>query len=130
MLADGTCDRTGWRGQYTPKFSGHNTLDYVTPFTNDWELRLTADLTWVSSQNVHVNLDPAYEIDAYQLLDIRVAVMNEQWEFSFIGKNITKEKVLTYVNNVPLSGSSFGTNTYYGLDARSSAYTLQATLHF
>ncbi|MCH8220582.1 MAG: TonB-dependent receptor [Proteobacteria bacterium] len=130
VLADGTCDRTGQSGQYTPEFTGHTSLDYVTPFSNGWELRLTGDLTWVSSQNAHVNLDPAYKIDAYQKIDARVAISNEKWEFAFIGKNITDEKVLTYVNNVPLSGGTFGTNTYYGLDARDSTYTLQVTLSF
>ena len=59
-----------------------------------------------------------------------MAISNEKWEFAFIGKNITDEKVLTYVNNVPLSGGTFGTNTYYGLDARDSTYTLQVTLSF
>ncbi|MCZ6499380.1 MAG: TonB-dependent receptor, partial [Gammaproteobacteria bacterium] len=130
VLVDGSCDRTGQSGQYTPEFTGHTSLDYVTPFSNDWELRLTGDLSWVSSQNVHVNLDPAYKIDAYEKIDIRLAIMNEQWEFAFIGKNITNKDVLTYVNNVPLSGSTFGTNTYYGFDARDRTYTLQATLRF
>ena len=130
VLADGTCDRTGQSGQYTPEFTGHMSLDYVTPFSNNWEFRLTGDLSWVSSQNVHVNLDPSYNIGAYEKIDIRMAISNEQWEFAFIGKNITNEDVLTYVNNVPLSGSSFGTNTYYGFDARDSTYTLQATMRF
>jgi outer membrane receptor protein involved in Fe transport len=61
---------------------------------------------------------------------LRLAMMNEQWEVALIGKNITDEAVLTYVNNVPLSGSSFGTNTYYGLDARDSTYTLQVSYSF
>ena len=130
VLADGTCDRTGQSGQYTPEFTGHMSLDYVTPFSNGWELRLTGDLSWVSSQNAHVNLDPAYNIDAYEKIDVRLAISNERWEFAFIGKNITDEDVLTYVNNVPLSGSTFGTNTYYGFDARDSTYTLQATMRF
>ena len=130
VLADGTCDRSGQSGQYTPKFSGHMSLDYVTPFSSGWEFRLTGDLSWVSSQNVHVNLDPAYEIDAYEKIDVRMAISNERWEFAFIGKNITDEDVLTYVNNVPLSGSTFGTNTYYGFDARDTTYTLQTTMRF
>ncbi|MCZ6826795.1 MAG: hypothetical protein O7D88_04780, partial [Gammaproteobacteria bacterium] len=71
-----------------------------------------------------------YKIDAYEKIDIRLAIMNEQWQFAFIGTKITHEDVLTYVNNVPLSGSTFGTNTYYGFDARDRTYTVQATLRF
>ncbi len=130
VLADGTCDRTGQAGQYTPEFSGHTSLDWVTPLSNGWDFRVTGDLIWVSEQNAHVNLDPAWEIDSYYKIDLRLAMMNEQWEVALIGKNITDEAVLTYVNNVPLSGSTFGTNTYYGLDARDSTYTLQVSYSF
>ncbi len=43
---------------------------------------------------------------------MRIALEGENWNITLFGKNITNAEVLTYVGNNPLSGSSFGTDTF------------------
>ena len=54
----------------------------------------------------------------------------ENWNVAFIGKNITDEDVLTYVGNTPLSGSTFGTDTFYGFVDKPSVYGVQFDYYF
>jgi len=85
---------------------------------------------YTSEQNVHVNLDPQYKIDGYTLLDARIGISGERWSLAVLGKNLLDEEILTYVGNTPLSGSTFGTNTFYGFVSAPTTVTLQATVGF
>lgn len=119
------CSRTGQSGQYTPEFTAYTSLDWIVPISSNWDLRLKGDLSYTDEQNVHVNLDPKYVIDAFTIIDLRVSVANENWDLALLGKNVTNEDFLTYVNNVPLSGSTFGTNTFYGFNIRERSWWVQ-----
>ncbi|MEM7081684.1 MAG: TonB-dependent receptor [Pseudomonadota bacterium] len=124
------CDYTGLSGQYTPKLTGSLSVDYYRPLTGNYDLRMTADMSYSSEQNVHVNLDPLYDIDAYAKWNFRVALESDNWTFALSGLNLTDERVLTYVGNNPLSGSTFSTNTFYGFVAPPRTFTLSATYEF
>ncbi len=132
--ADGNqlCDYTGKSGQYTPKLTGNIGLDYFTETSllGFEYFRGTLGLYHSSKQNVDVNLNPLYEVDAYNKVDVRVALESENWNVALFGKNITNEKVLTYVGNAPLSGSTFGTNTFYGFVDRPAVYGIQVDYNF
>ncbi len=119
------CSRTGQSGQYTPEFTAYTSLDWIVPISSNWDLRLKGDLSYTDEQNVHVNLDPKYVIDAFTIIDLRVSVANENWDLALLGKNVTNEDFLTYVNNVPLSGSTFGTNTFYSFNIRERSWWVQ-----
>jgi outer membrane receptor protein involved in Fe transport len=119
------CSRTGEAGQYTPEFTAYTSLDWIVPISGNWNFRAKGDLSYTDEQNVHVNLDPKYVIDDITIIDLRVSVANENWELALLGKNITNEDFLTYVNNVPLSGSTFGTNTFYGFNIRERSWWVQ-----
>lgn len=125
------CDYTGKSGQYTPETSGFLTLDHEMELgSGGWTLKSTLDLVYSAKHNVHVNLDPAYTIDGYTKVNVRAALRSESWELAVRGDNITDEDVLTYVGNTPLSGSTFGTNTYYGFLARPKMWSASITYFF
>jgi len=124
------CSRTGQSGQYTPKNTAYTSLDWIIPISQNWDFRIKGDLSYTSKQNVHVNLDPKYNIDSFTIIDLRVSVSNENWDFALLGKNVTDEDFLTYVNNVPLSGSTFLTNTFYGFNIRERSWWAQVSWRY
>jgi len=126
------CDFTGKSGQYTPKFTGNLGLDYFKSisFLGFEYFRANLGLYHTSEQNVHPNLDPLYDIDGYTKVDARIALEAENWSVALFGKNLTDEKVLTYAGNAPLSGSSFGTNTFYGFVDRPATVGVQFQYDF
>ena len=132
--ADGNqlCDYTGKSGQYTPKFTASIGFDYFTEvsFLGFEYFRTTLGLYHSAKQNVDVNLNPLYEVDAYDKVDMRIALESENWNIALFGKNITNEEVLTYVGNNPLSGSTFGTDTFYGFVDRPAVYGIQLDYNF
>jgi outer membrane receptor protein involved in Fe transport len=93
-------------------------------------LRATLGLYHASKQNVDVNLNPLYEVDAYSKVDIRIALESDHWNIALFGKNITDEKILTYVGNNPLSERTFNTDTFYGFVDRPAVYGVQLDYNF
>jgi len=126
------CDYTGKSGQYTPKFTASIGFDYFTDisFLGFEYFRTTLGLYHSSKQNVDVNLNPLYEVDAYDKVDMRIALESENLNIALFGKNMTNEEVLTYVGNNPLSGSTFGTDTFYGFVDRPAVYGIQLDYNF
>ncbi len=108
------CDYTGQRGRYTPEFTAYASLDYARPL-NDW-LGLAAglDLGYTGSHNIHDNLDPLGDVDAYVILDARLALVGDFWEVAFLGRNLLDEEILTFAANVPFA-SNAGANTQYAV---------------
>jgi len=134
MGADGNqlCDYTGKSGQYTPKFTASIGFDYFTDisFLGFEYFRTTLGLYHSAKQNVDVNLNPLYEVEAYDKVDMRIALESENWNIALFGKNMTNEEVLTYVGNNPLSGSTFGTDTFYGFIDKPAIYGIQLDYNF
>ncbi len=134
MGADGNqlCDYTGKSGQYTPKFTGSLAFDYFTDisFLGFEYFRTTLGFYHSAKQNVDVNLNPLYQVDSYTKVDMRIALESENWNIALFGKNITGEEILTYVGNNPLSGSTFGTDTFYGFVDRPAVYGIQLDYNF
>ena len=122
----------GKSGQYTPKETGTLGFDYFKSisFLGFEYFRANLGLYHAGKQNVQPNLDPLYEVDAYTKIDARIALEAENWSIALFGKNLTDEKVLTYAGNVPLSGSSFGTNTFYGFVDRPATIGIQVEYNF
>ena len=128
----GLCDYTGKSGQYTPEFTGNLGFQYAQPVSLGIFDYFTSNLGFYhsASQNVGVNLNPLFEVDSYTKVDVRFALEGENFSIAIFGKNITDEKILTYVGNVPLSINSFGTNTFYGFVDRPAAYGIQMSYDF
>jgi len=126
------CDFTGKSGQYTPEFTATIGFDYFTPvsFLGFEYFRANLGFFHSGEQNVHPNLDPLYDIDSYTKVNARISLEAESWSIALFGRNLTDEKILTYAGNVPLSGSSFGTNTFYGFVDRPATIGLQFQYDF
>ncbi len=124
------CNYTGLSGQYTPRVTAAFSLDYYKPLNGEFDLRMTGDMSYSAKQNAHVNLDPQYEIDGYAKWNLRVALESDNWTLALSGYNLTDERVLTYVGNNPLSGSTFNTNTFYGFVAPPRTFALSASYQF
>jgi len=125
------CDFTGRDGQYTPEITASLSLRYEQPIgANGMMLKALAAYNYTDEQNVHVNLDPLYNIDAYGLIDLSVGLETDKWSVAVLGQNVGDEDVITYVGNSPLSGSSFGTNTFYGFIAPPQTVTVRGEYRF
>lgn len=123
------CDYTGKRGVYTPKYTFNTGLTYKRELANA-TFTTGLDLQYVSSQQVHVNLDPQGEIDPYTLVGLRVAMEDERFSIALSGDNLTNEYVSSYMGSVPLSDSSIGSQTLYSFVRRPRTYTLSLGLKF
>jgi Outer membrane receptor proteins, mostly Fe transport len=126
---DSFCDYTGLRGVYTPEVTLNVGLQYIRPI-GSIEFVGGIDAQWVDKQQVHVNLDPRGEIDAYTMLDARLGLEGESWEVAILGKNLLNEEIISYSANVPLSEKFFETNTYYSFLRRPRTLALEATFKF
>ncbi|HRH75929.1 MAG TPA: TonB-dependent receptor [Cellvibrionaceae bacterium] len=123
------CDYTGKRGVYTPKYTLNTGLTYKRELANA-TFTTGLDLQYVSNQQVHVNLDPQGEIDAYTLVGLRIALEDERFSVALSGENLTDEYVSSYMANVPLSDSNIGSQTFYSFARRPRTYTLSMGLKF
>jgi outer membrane receptor protein involved in Fe transport len=124
------CDYTGKSGQYTPEWSGFLSLAHTWPITGSLDLNTAFDLSYSDEQNTHVNLDPQWEVDSITTMNLRVGLYHQRWDVALLFQNFTDEQQYTYVGNTPLSGSTFGTNTFYSFMSRPRTTYLQATWYF
>lgn len=124
------CDFTGKRGVYTPEFTVNGTLAYHREINSQLTFQSSMDIQWIDEQQVHVNLDPLGEIDAYTMLALRFALVSENWQLALRGKNLLNEKIVTYSGNMPLSETVFQSNSFYSFVQRPRTVTLEATYHF
>jgi iron complex outermembrane receptor protein len=127
--ANGFCDYTGKRGVYTPELTVNLGIDYSQPIGNLW-FNASLDAQWVDEQQVHVNLDPHGEVDAFTLVDMRLALEGDNWTLALLGKNLLNEEIIAYSANMPLSESLLGTNTFYSFLRRPRTLALEGTIRF
>jgi iron complex outermembrane receptor protein len=127
--SDGFCDYTGKRGVYTPEVTLNAGFEYSRALGDLW-FSGALDAQWVDEQQVHVNLDPLGEIDAYTMVDMRLALEGDQWTLALLGKNLLDEQVIAYSANMPLSENLYGTNTYYSFLRRPLTVALEGTFKF
>ena len=123
------CDYSGKSGQYTPEWTGTLSLDHFWPI-GGLEWRSGIDVSYVDEQNTHVNLHPLYNVDALTRVNLRVGLYANNWKIALLAQNVTDKQQLTYVGNTPLSGSAFGTNTFYSFVSRPRTLYLQASYNF
>ena len=84
----------------------------------------------MDEQNTPVNPDPRWVVDSLTKMNFRMGLYADNWDVAVLVPNLTDEQQFTYVGNTPLSGSSFGTNTFYSFMSRPRTTYLQATWHF
>lgn len=107
-----TCDYSGKRPPFAPEYTLNLGLDYLQPLAAGMDGFLLLDIQHVAQHQVHVNLDPAGEVDSYTLVNAVVGVRRGGLQLALHGTNLLDEEIRSYSGNVPLAASQFGTNTH------------------
>jgi outer membrane receptor protein involved in Fe transport len=126
------CDYKGRTNQYVADWSGSVTGDYFTQIGSSLEFRSTLDLVFTDDHNPTQTLDPGMEQDGYMKVNARVSIadVDGSWELALVGKNLTDEEIITYGNQTPLAGTSFGVASRYAFYERERSIALQAAYRF
>lgn len=123
------CDYSGKRPGFVPNKTGNIGVQYDTEFAGG-NLGYTLNVQYVGSHNVHENLDPKGLQEAYYMVNGSVSYEIASFALRLAANNLTNEYVKTYQANVPLSGSSFGTNTFYTFSKQPRSVTATAEYRF
>jgi outer membrane receptor protein involved in Fe transport len=129
---NGNCDYTGKSNQYVSDVTGYLSAEYIREIWRDLEGRIGFDVFGRTSYLLTPNLNSSVKQDGYARLDMQVAVgdATRGWEVALVMKNLTDKKVVTFANDVPLAGSSFGAPGFAGLVDPPRTFTVQARIKF
>jgi outer membrane receptor protein involved in Fe transport len=135
LNGDGTpelCDYTGKSNQMLSDFQANLNFDYSRPITGDLELRALLSVFYTSEYDAAATFDPAGLQDAYSMYNLRLGFgpNTGNWEIALLGKNLSDEKVLQYLGDLPLAGSTFGAKSNYAFFGRGRTLTLQGVFRF
>lgn len=129
-----SCDQTGMRREFVPKYQGNIGFDYDISFGSGWKITNTLDLIFNSGYLTTPSLDSRMEQSSYSKVNARIALTSpgETWTIALVGKNLTDESVITYANGLPVAsvltkGAGSG---YYAFYEPSRSVALQATVKF
>ena len=129
-----SCDQTGMRREFVPKYQGNIGFDYDINFASGWKITNTLDLIFNSGYLTTPSLDSRMEQSSYSKINARIALTSpeETWTIALVGKNLTDESVITYANGLPVAsvltkGAGSG---YYAFYEPSRSVALQATVKF
>lgn len=129
-----SCDQTGMRREFVPKYQGNLGWDYGIDLANGWKITNTLDLIFNDGYLATPSLDERFKQPSYTKINARIALsgVNDMWELALVGKNLTDESVITYANGLPVAsvltrGAGSGFYAFYE-PARSIA--LQGTIKF
>ena len=84
---------------YSPETSASLALLYDRPLNETYGLRSSLNGRWQSDSSAGNPDDPFYDIDSYGTLNgsIGLYTLNDTWEFSLWGQNLTDEYYITQV---------------------------------
>lgn len=124
--AAGVNDLSGKTSAHSPEFTAAFIFDYRLPLGNG-ELATILDVSWSDDVWRQDDLDPASLQTAFTKLNAAVSFGpdNGRWDIALIGKNLTDETTVSYVNDTPL----FNGTRQGRLDAPRS-FMLRGRLHF
>ncbi|MEQ9567342.1 MAG: TonB-dependent receptor, partial [Pseudomonadales bacterium] len=126
------CDFSGMSNQYVADITGFLSADYQMPVTDNLFANAVLDIVYSSDYNPSQNLDPNVEQNGYTKVNLRLSLsdIDDNWEVSVLGKNITDETVVTYANDTPLAGSLSQSIGYYGFIEPPRTLAIQGTYRF
>ena len=128
--ADGLyCDYTGQSNQYVADWSGTFIIGYLRPVSSTLGIGATLDVVFTDDYNPSSNVDPRVEQDGFTKLNGRIGfgAIDQSWEVSLVGKNLTDETVIVYAADTPLANTIFGATTFTGFVEAPRSVALQMT---
>lgn len=107
----GAQDLSGNETTFAPSYSGNIRAKYDTDI-GDWGLTIDGRIFLSDSYHIQSDFDPRIEVDAFERVDLRVALApptfnGTDWEFAIVGKNLTDEKVSNFCNDLSASPGSY-----------------------
>ncbi|MFV0278900.1 MAG: TonB-dependent receptor, partial [Parahaliea sp.] len=123
------CDWDGNTNQFTPEWSGNLGLEFHHPVGNNLELRGGLDLIYSGKYFAAPDLDLNAIQDEYIKVNARISLASlaDTWEVALVGRNLTDEEVITFANDVPLSGAA---KSYFAFVERPLNVAIQARYRF
>jgi iron complex outermembrane recepter protein len=109
--AAGVNDLSGKTSENTPELSASLSANYVHPLGDNFELTANLDASYTDETYRQSDLDPVSQEDDFWKFNmlLSIAPTDGSWDVSLVGKNITDEETLSYVNDAPLlAGTRFG----------------------
>lgn len=102
-------DLTDKTTSYAPEWSSHFYMDYRYPVNDNINLVFGADITYSDQYFYDSDLDPNTLQDSYWKFDARlgIAAMDDRWELSLLGKNLTDEEIAVWGTDIPLILGSY-----------------------
>jgi len=131
LVAEGVpfCDWNGNTNQFTPEWSGNLGAQFYYPVASSLELRGGLDLIYSGEYYAAPDLDPNAVQDDYIKVNARLGIGSQDgtWEVALVGRNLTDEEIVTFANDMPLSGAA---NSYFAFVERPLNVALQARYRF
>lgn len=103
----GTCNQTGQRLGFTPKFSGSVNGTVTVPVGSDLQIKATLSPSFQSGNFRDFTNDPVARQDAWLKLDARISfgMVDDGWELALIGRNLTNKLTNAYSNTAGLANT-------------------------
>jgi outer membrane receptor protein involved in Fe transport len=126
------CDYTGKSNQLTADFRASVGAELTTALTDALSLRSNLDVYYSSEYDAAPTFDPLLVQDGYAMVNLRLALVPEsgRWEIALLGHNLGDERVLSYGQDMPLAGSTFGLKSQYAFFDQGRTVAVQARLNF
>ncbi len=123
------CDYTGQSNQYVADWSGTFIIGYLRPISATLGIGATLDIVFTDDYNPSSNVDPRVEQEGFTKLNGRIGIgaIDQTWELSLVGKNLTDETVIVYAADTPLANTIFGSTTFTGFVEAPRSVALQMT---
>jgi hypothetical protein len=102
------------------------------PLGGNLTLRWVVDVLFTDDYYLSPTLNPGAIQDGFVKINTRLAVGSSKgrWEIAVLGKNLTDEKTLSYGNETPLAGTTFGAPGFWGFVEPPRSFALQGVMHF
>lgn len=128
------CDRAGYPNIFAPEWSGNVGFNYEQPVTGTLLFDLGFNAEFSSEYYVATNLDPNEVEDGFTRLAAQAGLSggDGMWRLSFIGENLTDERIKIGGGAIPLAGTLTGGtgNAYDSIYGRPRNLTLRLDVRF
>jgi iron complex outermembrane receptor protein len=128
-----SCDLTGYRLGFAPRFVGTLTPLLTFPLQDDLRLTASGTLVYRSAAYNDPAGDPFSIQRSYAKLDARIAVGNDRWELALLGRNLTNVRTISFSGAAALAaipGLGLAPDArQQGVDPPRTV-AVQATFHF
>ncbi len=103
----GTCNQTGQRLGFTPKFSGSVNGTVKVPVSSDLELKATVSPGFQTGNYRDFTNDPVARQDGWFKFDARLSLgmIDDGWELALVGRNLTNKLTNAYSNTAGLANT-------------------------